>query len=230
MLISNKEKLTQACSALNNGSCKNIITAAKQFRVSYHTLCWHYNNLTVSQSCAHKNQQLLTDAQETMCHWVKYMALTGHPFSHWSLQMKAGKLSEKLKEKAKETSTVPMESQQWLDDFLACHPNINAKHPTGLNSKCAWMFNFTVINHHFKLLDDFLKVHEVPWKNVYNMDEKGIQLDGGRKGDNTKYLYAQSLKVWIKIQCANLELVLGAQQSVRECYTMYRWVKNVCIE
>ena len=69
------------------------------------------------------------------------------------------------------------------------------------------MFNFTVINHHFKLLDDFLKVHDIPWENVYNMDRKGIQLGEGRKGDNTKYLYAQSLRVQVKIQCANLELV-----------------------
>ena len=106
-----EEKLTQACSTLNNGSCKNITAAAKQFKVSYHTLHQCCKNLTVPQSHAHKNQQLLTDAQEEMmCHWVKYMALTGHPFLHWSLWMKAGKLSKKLKEKAKETSTVPMAS------------------------------------------------------------------------------------------------------------------------
>ena len=206
-------KLTQACDALDNGSCKTIRVAAKQFEVSYHTLRRRYKKLTVPRSRAHKNQQLLTDAQEeTMCHWIKYMALTGHPFSHRSLRMKAGELTEKLKEKAKETGTVPMASRKWMKDFLARHPDINPGRPTGLDPKRARMFNFTVVNHHFKLLDDFLKAHDIPWENVYNMDEKGVQLGGGRKGDNTKYLYARSSKVRIKIQSASLELV-----TVIEC-------------
>lgn len=201
-------KLTEACDALHNGSCKNLAVAAKQFQVSYHTLRRRYKHLTVSRSHAHKYQQLLTDAQEeTMCHWVKHMALTGHPFSSQSLRMKAGELSEKLKEKLKETGQVPMASRQWLEYFLARHPGIDAKRPTGLDPRRAQMFNPTVVNHHFNLLDDFLKAHNIPWENVYNMDEKGIQLGGGRKSDGTKYLYGRSSKVRLRIQSANLELV-----------------------
>ncbi|KIK77005.1 hypothetical protein PAXRUDRAFT_123848, partial [Paxillus rubicundulus Ve08.2h10] len=95
----------------------------------------------------------------------------------------------------------------WVEDFMRCHPDIKLAWPTGLNPKHAQMFNFTIINHHFKLLDNFLKVEGIPWENVYNMDEKGIQLGGRRKCNNTKYLYSRNQKVHVKIQSANLELV-----------------------
>ncbi|KAJ4486602.1 hypothetical protein C8J55DRAFT_424560 [Lentinula edodes] len=31
------------------------------------------------------------------------------------------------------------------------------------------------------LLSNYLKDNNIPWENVYNMDEKGVQLGGGRK-------------------------------------------------
>ncbi|KIJ08365.1 hypothetical protein PAXINDRAFT_18495 [Paxillus involutus ATCC 200175] len=205
-------KYTAACKALDSGTCKNIAKAAAHYQVPYYTLRRRYKNLAVPRSRAHKHQQLLTDAQETICHWIKYMGITGHPLSKWSLCMKVGDLSEKLKEKVKSTKKFQSASRAWVEDFLRRHPDIKLAWPTGLNPKCAQMFNFAVVNHHFKLLDDFLKAEGIPWENVYNMDEKGIQLGGGRKCDYTKYLYSRKQKVRIKIQSANLELV-----TVIEC-------------
>lgn len=51
------------------------------------------------------------------------------------------------------------------------------------------------------------------------MDEKGIQLGGGRKLDNTKYLYSRIQRDRVKMQSANLELVttiecVGADGSI----------------
>jgi hypothetical protein len=76
-----------------------------------------------------------------------------------------------------------------------------------------------VVERHFQLLGDFLKKHEITWENVYNMDEKGIQLGGGRKLDNTKYLYSRDQRNRVKLQSANLELVtmiecVGADRSI----------------
>ena len=39
------------------------------------------------------------------------------------------------------------------------------------------------------------------------MDEKGIQLGGGRKLDNTRFLYARAQRNHVKLQSADLELV-----------------------
>ena len=51
------------------------------------------------------------------------------------------------------------------------------------------------------------------------MDEKGIQLGGGRKLDNTKFLYSRAQCNHVKLQNADLELVttiecVGADRSI----------------
>ncbi|KAH7917210.1 DDE-domain-containing protein [Leucogyrophana mollusca] len=103
-------------------------------------------------------------------------------------------------------------NKNWVNQFLERHPEVKLSCPTGLDPKQETMFNYATVNHHFKLLDDFLKSEGIPWENVYNMDEKGIQLGGGRKCDNTKYLYSQKQKARVKIQNVDLELV-----TVIEC-------------
>ncbi|KIK82562.1 hypothetical protein PAXRUDRAFT_46677, partial [Paxillus rubicundulus Ve08.2h10] len=67
----------------------------------------------------------------------------------------------------------------WEEDFLRRYSDIKLVRPIGLDPKRAQMFNFAVVDHHFKLLDDFLKAEGIPGENVYNTDEKGIQLGGG---------------------------------------------------
>ena len=52
-----------------------------------------------------------------------------------------------------------------------------------------------------------MKEKDIPWENVYNMDEKGIQLGGGRKGTRQKFLFARGDKVRYKLQNASLQLV-----------------------
>jgi len=52
-----------------------------------------------------------------------------------------------------------------------------------------------------------MKENKIPWENVYNMDEKGIQLGGGRKGNGRKYFYSREDRGSYKIRSADLELV-----------------------
>jgi hypothetical protein len=93
------------------------------------------------------------------------------------------------------------------------------KRPTGLDPKCAQNFNRSVVKCHFQLLGDFLNTHNIPWENVYNMDKKGIQLGGGRKLNNTKFLYSREQHNCMKLQNLDLELVtmiecVGADGSI----------------
>lgn len=120
--------------------------------------------------------------------------MTGHPLSKRNLRAKVSELSEKLKAKKKLSGKDKGPSKTWVKDFLACHPELKLGCPTGIDPKWMQMFNYTTVNHHFKLLDDFLKSENIPWDNVYNMDKKGIQLGGGRKCDNTKYLFSRTAK------------------------------------
>ncbi|KAF8150854.1 hypothetical protein B0H34DRAFT_665961, partial [Crassisporium funariophilum] len=77
----------------------------------------------------------------------------------------------------------------------------------GLDPKCAAAFNYTTVNNYFEALKKVIDKHNIPWENIYNMDEKGLQLGGGRKGDGQKYFY--SCEDWgnYKIRSAELELV-----------------------
>jgi hypothetical protein len=146
--------------------------------------------------------------EETVCTWIKYMGMTGHPIAKELLHVKIADISALLQEKQTLTGKCHLPSRNWIYFFLAQHPKLELKRPTGLNPKCTQCFNPTVVKQHFQLLGDFLTQHNIPWENVYNMDEKGIQLGGSRKLDNTRYLYFQNQQNRVKLQSADLELVM----------------------
>lgn len=74
------------------------------------------------------------------------------------------------------------------------------------------MFNFTTVKQHFEDLDAILKKYDIPWENVYNMDEKGIQLGGGRKSDGRNFYFSRNDRMHYQIKGGSLELV-----TVVEC-------------
>ncbi|PCH41691.1 hypothetical protein WOLCODRAFT_32541, partial [Wolfiporia cocos MD-104 SS10] len=49
----------------------------------------------------------------------------------------------------------------------------------GLDPKRAQAFNVATVAHHFELLQKVLNKLGIPWSNVYNMDEKGVQWGSG---------------------------------------------------
>jgi hypothetical protein len=145
--------------------------------------------------------------------------MTGHPISKESLRAKVADISSILQKKQAQTGERHLPAKNWIYSFLERHPELDLKRPTGLDPKRAQNFNPTVVKRHFQLLGDFLNAHDIPWENIYNMDEKGIQLGGGRKLDNTKYLYSREQHNRVKLQSPDLELVMtiecvGADGSI----------------
>ncbi|KAJ7132585.1 hypothetical protein C8R44DRAFT_589226, partial [Mycena epipterygia] len=55
----------------------------------------------------------------------------------------------------------------------------------------ACAFNPTSMNDYFQKLTAIMEEKKIPWRNVYNMDEKGIQLGGGRKNRGVKYILSR---------------------------------------
>ncbi|KAH8994810.1 DDE superfamily endonuclease-domain-containing protein [Lactarius akahatsu] len=106
---------------------------------------------------------------------------------------------EVLQKKTNKTGKRQIPSRNWVYPFLSRNPDLALRRPTGLDPKRAQCFNPTVQN-------------DIPWENIYNMDEKGIQLGGGRKMDNTRFLYSREQSARTKLQSASLELV-----TVLEC-------------
>ncbi|KAJ4466957.1 hypothetical protein C8R41DRAFT_724388, partial [Lentinula lateritia] len=68
-------------------------------------------------------------------------------------------------------------------------------------------FNYTTVHHHFKLLSNYLKDNDIPWENVYNMDEKGVQLGGGRKNSQIRYFFSRDDRMMYRGKSDDLQLV-----------------------
>jgi hypothetical protein len=98
-------------------------------------------------------------------------------------------------------------AKNWIYSFLEWHLELDLKRPIGLVPKHAQNFNPTIVKCHFQLLGDFLNAHVIAWKNIYNINEKGIQLGGGQKLNYTRYLYSREQHNCIKLKSLNLELV-----------------------
>ncbi|KAH9988277.1 hypothetical protein BJV74DRAFT_756327, partial [Russula compacta] len=72
--------------------------------------------------------------------------------------------------------------KNWIHAFLVHHPNIILSSSSGLNPKQAKAFNRSVVNCFFDKLSKIVKEAGIPPENIYNMDEKGCQRGGGKKG------------------------------------------------
>ena len=121
--------------------------------------------------------------------------------------MKVADLSEVLQEQTKKTRHIHLPSRGWIYNFLLQRPDLTLKRLTGLDGVRMRNFNPNVVGWHFQILGELLKQFNVPLENMYNMDEKGIQLGGGWKLDGMWYLYAKDQGICLKTQNSNLELV-----------------------
>lgn len=195
-MAAREQKLTEAIAGLRNGTHKNVLQAAQAVGVPHVTLRRRYLGQTKPRSFAHAQDRLLSQGQEdVLCDWVKYLGATGHGVSKRTIIPKVQKMCGRRP------------SKSWIRCFLLRRTDIVLKRPTGLDPKRAQAFNLATVDHHFELLRAFLQEHQIPWENVYNMDEKGIQLGGGRKGNRQKYFYSRDQKCRVKMQSAELELV-----------------------
>ena len=166
----------------------NIMKAVTAHNVQYFTLWRRVLGLTAHCKEAHGEQQLLTDAEEgTLVDWIWYLALTGYPLNKRTIRPKVQAiLSEKgIKNDKKHPS------KSWIQKFLKWHASdLKTGRGCGLDPKRAQAFNYATVHAHFKLIKETIEENNIPWRNVYNMDEKGIQMGGGRKGTRTKYFFA----------------------------------------
>lgn len=173
-----EDKIQHACTILHASSSPNICAVATKHKVPYDTLHRQYLGQSQSYHKAHIKQQLLSPESETvLVDWIKLLSSMGQPLSKCIIQSKAAALCH--------GKSKPHE--KWVRGFLKCHPDICLGKPSALDPKWCQSFNCTVVNHHFELLKKLLDKKGIPWKNIYNMDEKGCQRGGGRKASPEKY-------------------------------------------
>jgi len=95
--------------------------------------------------------------------WIKHLSSMGQPLSKRTIRTKAELLCGKKP------------GPWWIIGFLRWHPDIVLGKPAGLDPQHCQSFNKTVVEHHFKLLQQVVEEKEIPWENIYNMDEKSCQ-------------------------------------------------------
>lgn len=205
-------KIQEASQALTNGTIKKMSEAARHFGVPYHRLRRRHLHHTKPLALAHTNQRLLTPAQEeALCDWIKYLGVEGQPMSKDMLHITVADMSKILLEKSKIARKRVLPDRKWVYAFMNRHPDLKLKRPSGLDPTRAQCFNPTVVKEHFDLLSAYLQDNDIPWENIYNMDEKGLQLGGGRKLDGSRYLYSNEQRICVKVQKGSLELVTAIE-------------------
>ncbi|THU88385.1 hypothetical protein K435DRAFT_679980 [Dendrothele bispora CBS 962.96] len=104
---------------------------------------------------------------------MRYLALSARPINKRTIWPK---VVEILRAKGRTTKQNTV-SRTWIHNFYEKHcADLKTGRGVGLDPKRVKAFNFTTVDHHFNLLEKLLEEHGIPWENVYNMDEKGIQL------------------------------------------------------
>jgi hypothetical protein len=98
--------------------------------------------------------------------------------------------------------------RHWHRGFYLRHKSsLRFRRPTGLDPKRAAGFNKATVKEHLTMWKEVLTVHGIPPGNAYNMDEKGIQIGGGRHGSRRRFYFGTGQKNFYRVKRDSLELV-----------------------
>jgi hypothetical protein len=151
---------------------------------------------------AHVNEQALTEAQEEiLAKCIKIQGRHGVPMTYASVGQCAEAISGRHIGEA------------WPRRFCKRHPDLKMKKMTGLEKAHAKALNQFAVNEFFDMLMEVMKEYDILPENLYNMDEKGIQLGIGARvtamvDRDQKTVYSigdgnQELVTVIETICAN---------------------------
>lgn len=195
----------------------SLRSVAKKHGVPHQTLHDRLRRLHSAARDAYAARRLLDPHEEGVLRdWTEYLADTGQP------------LHERSMEKEVEAICGIRPTRKWCrsflkrvqDDLRLGHPQGASKQAvpshcivsmmcvyTGLCPKRAQAFNRPSVQDYYKQLLEILEEYGIPWENIYNMDEKGVQRGGGRRMQQIKYFISRRRRPHYKLRSDNLELV-----------------------
>ena len=104
-----------------------------------------------------------------MAKWVKIQGRRGVPMTYASVAQCANAISGK------------QVGGSWPKRFCKHHPDLKMKRMTGLEKARAKALNQFAVDEFFDMLANMMKEFNILPENLYNMDEKGIQLGIGAR-------------------------------------------------
>jgi hypothetical protein len=170
----------------------SIRQTAIQYEVPRSTLNDRWNGTPTCKE-GHAHELLLTTAQEeVLVEWIKVMGCRGIPMTSTTIIDHVANIVG---------HTV---GESWVKCFKARHPELKVKWSSTLEKCCAASLNPVLVNEFYDLLEEVVKEHDIPAENIYNMDEKGIQLGVGQK---VKAFVDRDQKDVYSVEDGNRELV-----------------------
>lgn len=168
-----------------------------KYGVNYSTLSRRFNGQTHNPHFTHESQQSLSHVQEkVLVEWIKDLSLQGMPLSKRDLQSTVERITGgRVKPPA-----------NWIRRLLKRHPELKLGRPRKLDAKRGQAFNKTTVHGHFLLLEKIITEFDIPWENVWNMDEKGCQRGGGG-GSHEKVFVARTQRDAYEGGSNNLDLI-----------------------
>jgi len=182
----------------------NPCQASIRFDVPYDTLRKRLKGIQPRKK-AHEKEMLLNEAEQSvLVDWMRFLSLAGLPVCKRTLRPKVKAI---MRAKGMEVAEESV-SETWIRQFLKKHKDlIKSSRGSGLDPKRAQAFNFTTVHAYFEELDKVLKKEGVPWELVYNADEKGVQMGGGRKNSQRRYFFSREDQNMYHVHSDKLELV-----------------------
>jgi hypothetical protein len=200
--------VTKAIKGVQNKTYANVMEACRELNIlpKYTTVTRQMKTNTLPWTAAHSAAQLLTPTQEAIVvKWIEFLAFAGVPLSKKTIGAKVYALCGRKP------------SRRWANSFLVRHRSCKLGKPAGLDSKRARAFNFTTVNQYFERFQNLLDSHGgIPASNIYNFDEIGIQMGGGRKSSGELYFFSARDKTTYKIRSENLQLVTILETICRD--------------
>lgn len=168
-------------------------------QVAFSTLRDRISNTHKSYKAHVESLQALKRPEEATL--LDHIAQSGMPMDHRMVRANASDIAGRYLGK------------NWSRRFKKRNPQVITARPAKLDPKRAKNFNKTIINDYF---DKWEELNEqcggIPPEHIWNMDEKGIQMGGGRKNGGKGYFYLRDQRNRYRISSDNLELV-----TVIEC-------------
>jgi len=184
----------------------SIRKVAMEFEVPRSTLTGRWNG-TLTRKEGHAHELLLTAAQEeVLTEWIKVMGRRGIP-------MTATIITDYVADIVGHTV-----GESWVKRFRTRHPELKVKWSSTLEKCRAASLNPTLVNEYYDLLKETIETHNIPAENIYNMDEKGIQLGIGQK---VKAFVDRDQKDVYSVEDGNRELVTIMEAISADGWSMH---------
>ena len=180
--VAKETRIQGALEAFRNGTMESIRNAANTFDVPFATLQGRIKGRH-SHSKGHESQRILTEAEEhSLIDWCINESQKGRAWTRLDLRRRVYQMKARTP------------SEKWAQRFLTQHPQLDPARAHPLDPKRARAFNPKTVNRFFDLLEEVVQEYQIPVENIYNTDEKGLQLGGGKKASTTQRIFAKGDK------------------------------------